>query len=70
MQQISSCKDEVTLTKLEEELSYHLQHKNDITDQLTPDELNELTTIACEPLDKETISLEDYRKATERLRTR
>ena len=70
IQQISAISDDDTLTMLEEELTYHLQHKNDITDHLTPYELNELLTIASEPTDKDTMSLEEYRKATERWRTK
>lgn len=70
IQQISTIKDENILTMLEEELSYHLHTKGDITDDLTPYELNELITLASEPTDKDTISLEEYRKATEKWRTK
>ncbi len=68
IQQISVINDESILTMLEEELSYHLQHKTDITDELTPYELNELITLANETADKDTVSLDEYRKATERWR--
>ena len=70
IQQISVINDEGILTMLEEELSYHLKNKTDITDELTPYELNELITLANEPSDKNSVSLEEYKKATERWRTK
>ncbi len=69
IQQIGGINDERILTMLEEELSYHLQKKTDITDELTPYELSELITLASESSDKDTVSLNEYRKATERWRT-
>ncbi|MCF8450115.1 MAG: hypothetical protein K9G49_09625 [Taibaiella sp.] len=70
IQQISAIKDENLLTMIEEELSYHLQTNADITDDLTSYELEELISLANEPTDKDTISLDEYRKATERWRTK
>jgi hypothetical protein len=70
IQQISAITDGDILTMIEEELSYHLQNKSDITDELTPYELHELVTLANEPDNKNTVSLDDYRKATERWRTK
>ncbi len=70
IQQISVVNDENILTMLEEELSYHLQNKTDITDELTPYELDELITLANESSDKDTVSLDEYKKATERWRTK
>ena len=70
IQQISTIKDEKTLIMLEEELSYHMQTRTDITDELTPYELNELIALANEPSDKDSVSLSEYRKATERWRTK
>ncbi len=70
IQQISSINDEDILILLEEEVSYHLQNKTDPTDDLTSYELNELITLANEPSDKNTVSLNEYRKATERWRTK
>ena len=70
IQQISAINDEDILTMIEEELSYHLQNKTDVTDELTPDELKELITLASESTDKNTVSADEYRKATERWRTK
>ena len=55
---------------LEEELSYHLQNKTDITDELTPFELNELKTLADNSSGINTVSVSDFRKLTERWRTK
>jgi hypothetical protein len=68
IQQITAIKDEQILTMLEEELSYHLNNKSNITDHLTPYESNELHSIASEPDDINTASLDEYRQATERWR--
>ena len=70
IEQISKITDEDILIMLEEELSYRLQCKTDITDDLTPFELNELITLANEPSEKNTVSLTEFRKATERWRTK
>jgi hypothetical protein len=70
IQQISSINNEDVLILLEEEVSYHLQNKKDPTDDLTPYELNELVTLANEPSDKDTVSINEFRKATERWRTK
>jgi hypothetical protein len=68
IQQIGSINDEDILIMLEEELSYHLQGKTESSNELTTDELNELTALANEPSDKNTVSIEDYKKATARWR--
>ncbi|MCW3123560.1 MAG: hypothetical protein JWQ38_3052 [Flavipsychrobacter sp.] len=41
----------------------------DITDELTPDELQELIMLANEESDKDVVPLEEYKTATERWRT-
>jgi len=70
MQQISKIKDEDILIMLEEELSYRLQSKTDITDELTPDQLSELMALASDLSDKDAVSLDAYRQATKRGRTK
>ena len=70
IQQISAIKDEDILIMLEEELSCHLNAKTDLTKELTPYDLTELITLASEPSDKDTATLDDYKKATERWRTK
>lgn len=70
IQQINNVKDEDVLIMLEEELSYRLQNKTDITDELTPFEQKELEALANDESDKDTISLTEFRKATEKWRTK
>jgi hypothetical protein len=70
IQQISSITDEDILAMLEEELSYRLKNDKDITSELTPEELHELITLANEPNDKDTASLDEYKKTTQRWRTK
>jgi hypothetical protein len=64
--QIQHLKDESILIMLEEELSYYLENENTI--QLSQADFNELVTLAGEPDEKEIISENEYRKATERWR--
>jgi len=69
IQQISAIKDEDILTMIGQELSYHLDSKKDITDELTTYELKELIALANDTTDKDTVTLQEYKKATERWRT-
>ncbi len=62
IQQINQVSDENVLILIEEELSYHLKNKNAI--ELNEFDLSELIMLADEPDDKDTISEEEYRKAT------
>ncbi len=66
IEQIQHLKDENVLIMLEEELSYHLGNKDNI--QLSEADFNELVILAEEPDDKEIISDNDYREATEKWR--
>lgn len=70
IRQISSITDENVLIMLEEELSCHLNVKTDLTDELSQADLNELIALANEPLDKDIVSMDEFRKATDRWRTR
>lgn len=69
IEQIHSVKDENLLIMLEEELSYHLQHKDALAG-LKPYEVEELISMAKEPSDKDIISEEEYRAATDKWRTK
>jgi hypothetical protein len=70
IQQIPLIKDEDILTMLEDELSYHLHPERDITDELTPTELEELKLLASETTHENTVSLDEFKKATDRWRTK
>ena len=58
--QISAINDEDILRMIEEELSYSLQSSSDLSELLTETDLKELTMLANEPIDKNTISLNEF----------
>ena len=62
IQQINKVSDENVLILIDEELSYHLKNKDSI--DLNDFDLSELILLAEEPDDKDTISEDEYRKAT------
>lgn len=66
IKQISAINDENILTMIGQELSFHMDSKTDITDELTPYELKELIALAKDTTDKDTVTLQEYRKSTER----
>ena len=63
IQQINVINDEDILSMLEEELSYYLHNGKDMTDELTPYELNELKILASDMSDDNTVSLDEYKKS-------
>ncbi len=70
IQQINLIDDESILAMLEDELIFHLQYDNCSTDSLTPFERSELIALASDTTDKDTVTLEEYRAATQRWRTK
>jgi len=58
--QISTINNEDILRMLGEELSYSLESHTDLATVLSNDDLNELTMLANEPLDKDTMSLSEF----------
>jgi len=68
---IENIDDEETLSLLKEDIVFYGKVKDaDITDKLSEDQLKELKELAEEPDKKDTQSLEDYKKATDRWRTK
>jgi hypothetical protein len=59
---ISAVKDEDILQMLDEELNLSLQSHTDLSAVLDADDLQELTTLANEPIDRNTISLNEFDK--------
>jgi len=66
--QISTVNDEDILRMLGEELSFSLQSHADLASVLSNDDLQELTMLASEPLDKDTMSLSEFDKIMEQWR--
>jgi len=61
--QINGIKDEQTIEMLEETLAYYTHNGNkDITDGLDSYQMKELDTLMQEPLEKDTISEEEFKK--------
>ncbi len=58
--QISAVKNEDILRMLGEELTYSLQSKDDLSALLTPEDYKELTLLAKEPVDQNTMSLNEF----------
>lgn len=71
MQQINSINDEQTLEMLEQTLAYY-QHTNDkdITDELSDYQFHGLQMLVNEPVDKDTVSEEEFRKLFTRWSTK
>lgn len=66
--QISAVNNEDILRMLGEELSYSLQSHADISKLLTDVDLKELTMLASEPIDKNTMSLSEFNSIMEQWR--
>ena len=68
MNQISAVNDEDILRMLGEELSYSLQGRADLSTLLTDADFQELTQIADEPTEGNTIPLSEFNKIMEQWR--
>lgn len=58
--QINAVNNEDILRMLAEELSYSLQSQADLAKLLTKEDFNELTSLASEPIEKNTMSLSEF----------
>ena len=63
--QISTVNDEDILRMLGEELTYSLQSQVDLSTLLTETDFKELTLLANEPIDKNTMSLAEFNSIME-----
>ena len=69
LDKIMNTEDENLLQLLKADIDYFDKHENtDITDGLTSDEIEELTTLANEPDEQDTHTLKQFNKATQRWR--
>ncbi len=57
---ISTIKDENILKMLDEEVSYYLRLKEDLSELLSEEDHKELVMLASEPIDKNTMSLKEF----------
>ena len=58
--QIRSVKDEEILKSLSEELTFSIECKNDLSNILSSEDMNELTMLVNEPLYKDTMTLKEF----------
>ena len=71
MELIENTNDEELLNLMKEDFIFYATSKNpDVTDELTEEQFNELKELAEEGDDKDVMTLEEFKKATERWRTR
>jgi len=66
--QINSINNEDILRMLGEELDYSLQSKTDLSSLLSDEDLNELKLLASEPVEKNTMSLNEFNSIMEQWR--
>ncbi len=70
IEQVGAVKDENILRMLDEELSFYLSHKEDPSKLLSENDLEELIALANEPLEKNTMSLDEFKTVMDKWRTR
>ena len=61
IEQVNAVHDENVLKMLEEELAFYLQNKEATTNLLSEKDLEELIMIANEPIENNTISLNEFK---------
>ena len=68
---IEETNDEGLLSLVKEDIVFYKSSKEiDITDSLSPDQLKELEKLASEPDEKDTMTLDEFNKATDKWRTK
>jgi len=68
IEQVASVNDENILRMLDEELAFYLQHKEDTASQLSEKDLEELILLANEPLENNTMSLDEFKSVMDKWR--
>ncbi len=67
LNKMNSTVDENQLSLLNSEYNF-FTHEKDVTDSLSPNDFNELSLLMEEPFGHDAVTMEDYKKATERWR--
>jgi len=68
IEQVGAVKDEHILQMLDEELSFYLQNKDDATALLSEKDLEELTMLANEPIERNTMSFNEFKSIMDKWR--
>ena len=69
IKQVGAVTDENILRMLDEELSFYLEHKNDAAIQLSKEDYQELTALADEPIEGNTITFDEFKGIIDKWRT-
>lgn len=69
IKQVGAVTDENILRMLDEELSFYLEHKNDAAIQLSKEDYQELTALADEPIEGNTITFYEFKSIMDKWRT-
>ena len=69
IEQVEAVNDENVL-KMLEELAFYLRHKEDPTSLLSEKDLKELVMLANEPIENDTISLNEFKSIMDKWRTK
>ena len=62
IEHVGEVKDENILRMLDEELSFYVQHKKDPSALLSEKGMEELISLASEPLEKNTMSFNEFKR--------
>jgi hypothetical protein len=68
IEHVGAVNDEHILRMLDEELSFYLQHKGDPAASLSEKDLEELTALANEPLENNTMSFNEFKSIMDKWR--
>ena len=68
IKQVATVSDENILRMLDEELSFYLEHKDDAATQLSEKDHKELVMLANEPIENNTISLDEFKNIMDKWR--
>lgn len=68
---IDETNDEELLSMVKEDIAFYKTAKDvDVTDGLSVEQLKELEELATEPVEKDTMTLKEFNKATDKWRTK
>ena len=67
---IEETNDEELLSLVKEDIAFYKTKGSDITDSLSDEQVKELEKLASEPDNKDTMTLKEFNKATDKWRTK
>ena len=67
---IEETSDEELLSLVKEDIAFYKTKETDITDLLSDEQVKELEKLASEPDNKDTMTLKEFNKATDKWRTK